>query len=61
MRIAPYFKLYTAFVNYDTFLMVACGRRVSVFDLTNEDENMLRSQFSFTSDIIDLSIVKGRN
>lgn len=59
MRIAPYFKLYSAFINFDTFLMVASGRRVSVFDLTNDDDNMLRSQFSFSETIMSLCIVKG--
>jgi hypothetical protein len=41
VRISAHYKLYTVWVNYATFCIIAHGKRISVFDLTNSDEKLL--------------------
>jgi len=45
LRISSYFKLYTNFLNFETYCLLAHRDRITVFDLTNEVDEMLVQQF----------------
>lgn len=57
-RISSYFRLITDFINYETYCLVAHGKRLSVFDLTNDTENMLVEQYSLSDTIKFVTIIE---